>query len=105
MKNATEEILKRLEQENEEVNLNIIKDHYRLYSERNIRTILYILKNTPEKFEEKIQKEIRKLEAKKLKEIKRISKRINSYQGEHPGDERISKITSSIRELQGLLAR
>lgn len=104
MENATEQILNKLEQGDEESNINRIKDHYHLYSERNARTILYILENTPEKLEDKINKEIRKLELKKLKEIKKISKKLNSYHSEYQGeDNRLGKIDSSIRELKGLL--
>ncbi len=103
MENATEQILNRLEQGNEETNLNRIKDHYHLYSERNARTILYILENTPDKFADKINKEIRKLEAKKLKEVKKISKRLNSYHSEYQGEDRLSKIETSIKELKSLV--
>ncbi len=99
-------ILKLLEEGDEDTKANRIKTELHLNSDRAARVILNILENNPERWEEKLVKEIKKLEEKKLKEYKKMQKKMESYNMQFQNeDNRMHKIDQEIHELKKLLMK
>ena len=81
-----------------------VKDKLHLQTERNARVVLHILETSPDKFEQKIEKEIAKLEDKLDKEHKKEYRRMISYNNENTVNSgKINEIKYEIGELQQLL--
>jgi hypothetical protein len=104
--NISKEVLSLLEKNNEEVNTIKIKDFFHINSDRNARVILNILETSPEKWLDKIAKEIKKMEAKKLKEFRKINKKMESFSfnDTSTNNSKLYKLENEISELKRLMA-
>jgi hypothetical protein len=81
-----------------------VKQNLHVQSERNARVILHILETSPEKYQQKVEKEVHKLEEKLDKEYRKLNRRMNSYSTENthqPG--KIGELKYELAELQQLL--
>ena len=98
----SEKLLHSLENGDEIYKTDQIKREFNLRSERNARLLLYIIENNREKWLEKVAKEIKKLENKKLKEFRKISKKMDSYayQDVHNNGGKLGKLEADICELK-----
>lgn len=84
--------------------LEKVKEKLNIHSERNARVLLHILETSPEKFEQKIEKEVHKLEEKLDKEYRKLHRKLNSYSNEGVvGQHKINELKHELAELQQLL--
>jgi hypothetical protein len=84
--------------------VEIIKQNLHIQSERNARVLLHILETSPEKFTQKIDKEIHKLEDKLAKEYKKMYRKINSYASTGGiSQHKLGELNYELAELQQLL--
>jgi hypothetical protein len=102
--NINETMLALLERGDEEFKVQEIKKTLQVATDRTARIILHILENGPEKFEEKIEREIHKLELKIEKEYRKMHKRLDSYMinNTQPRQDKISELKFEIAEMQRL---
>lgn len=102
----TLDVLRLLEGDDEETQTNRLKSFLNLHSDRAARILLNILHHSPDKWTDKIAKEIKKMELKKLKEYKKMQKRMDSYNfpiGEN-NHSKLGKLNAEIDEFKSLLS-
>jgi hypothetical protein len=101
----TQEVLKNLEGFDEETKAGRIKSLFNLNFERNARVILNIIHHDPNKWNEKIAKEIKKMEMKKIKEYKKMQKKMESFNPSLDAhtQSKVGLLNAEIEELQKLL--
>ena len=101
----TKEMLAILEQGDEPTKLTKIKEKLQIYSERTARIVLHILETSPQKYEQKIVKEINKLEDKLEKEYRKLQKKLDSYVNEFGNVDRhkVTELSLAIEEMKHLL--
>ena len=99
---STKELLEHIEYGGEENQINSIKQRYHLRSERNARVLLHILENDPQRYPEKLQKEVFKLENKLYKEQKRLIKKQESYLSQFSGNHqrKLQELKAELEELR-----
>lgn len=101
--NVSEQVLAFLEGD-ETQKVEVIKEKLHLQTERNARVVLHILETNPEKFTQKVEKEIHKLESKLDKELKKEYRHLTSYTNEGGNKQyKINEIKYELEELQQLL--
>lgn len=100
----SKDILSALEENTEEGKLYKLKNNLQLQSDRTARVVLHILENDPEKYQQKVQKEIIKLENKIEKEYKKMHKKIDSFIQNHNynKEQKISVLKQELAELKKL---
>lgn len=100
---VSEQVLAFLEGD-ETKNFEIIKEKLHLQTERNVRVVLHILETSPEKFTQKVEKEITKLESKLDKELKKEYRHMLSYSDDRISNQyKLNEIKYELGELQQLL--
>lgn len=101
----TQEVLRNLEGFDEETKAGRLKSIFNLNFERNARVLLNIIHHDPNKWEEKVAKEIKKMEMKKIKEYKKIQKRMESFNpaADPLAQNKLGVLNAEIEELKKLL--
>jgi len=103
--NITAQILEGLEKGvNQDHMLGELKNSMGINSDRSARILLHILETDPNKYHEKLEKEICKLETKLEREFRKYQKKMDSYTSSYSNNnEKINELQYELTELRKLL--